>query len=105
MCASWERARPARRAGLPAGRVAGGGGEGGRGGRRHRRGQERRMATTANGQRRTANVLDPIDLAVMAHAFAGVAEEMGAALVASALSPNIRERRDSSAAVFDARGG
>jgi len=48
--------------------------------------------------------LDPIDLAVMAHAFAGVAEEMGAALVASALSPNIRERRDSSAAVFDAEG-
>jgi len=59
---------------------------------------------TAHGQRPTANVLDPIDLAVMAHAFAGVAEEMGAALVASAFSPNIRERRDSSAAVFDAEG-
>jgi N-methylhydantoinase B len=48
--------------------------------------------------------LDPIDLQVMAHAFAGIAEEMGAALVASAFSPNIRERRDSSAAVFDAGG-
>jgi N-methylhydantoinase B len=61
-------------------------------------------AGTANGQRRTANGLDAIDLAVMAHAFAGVAEEMGAALVASAFSPNIRERRDSSAALFDADG-
>jgi len=49
-------------------------------------------------------MLDPIDLEVLAHAFAGIAEEMGAALVASAFSPNIRERRDSSAAVFDAQG-
>ena len=49
-------------------------------------------------------MLDPIDLEVMAHAFAGIAEEMGAALVASAFSPNIRERRDSSAALFDADG-
>jgi len=49
-------------------------------------------------------VLDPIDLEVMAHAFAGIAEEMGAVLVASAFSPNIRERRDSSAALFDADG-
>ncbi len=40
----------------------------------------------------------------MAHAFAGIAEEMGAVLVASAVSPNVRERRDSSAALFDARG-
>ncbi len=48
--------------------------------------------------------LDAIGLEVMAHAFAGVAEEMGAVLVASALSPNVRERRDSSAALFDAGG-
>jgi len=48
--------------------------------------------------------LDAVGLEVMAHAFAGVAEEMGAVLVASAVSPNIRERRDSSAALFDARG-
>jgi N-methylhydantoinase B len=40
----------------------------------------------------------------MAHAFAGVAEEMGAVQVASAFSPNIRERRDASAALFDAEG-
>lgn len=48
--------------------------------------------------------LDAVGLEVMAHAFAGVAEEMGAVLVASAVSPNIRERRDSSAALFDAEG-
>lgn len=48
--------------------------------------------------------LDAIGLEVMAHAFAGIAEEMGAVLVASALSPNVRERRDSSAAVFDVDG-
>lgn len=49
-------------------------------------------------------MLDAVGLEVMAHAFAGVAEEMGAVLVASALSPNVRERRDSSAALFDADG-
>jgi N-methylhydantoinase B len=47
---------------------------------------------------------DPLELEVMAHAFAAVAEEMGAVLVRGALSPNIRERRDSSAALFDAHG-
>ena len=48
--------------------------------------------------------LDAIGLEVMAHTFAGVAEEMGAMLIASSLSPNIRERRDLSAAVFLADG-
>jgi len=48
--------------------------------------------------------LDAIGLEVMAHAFAGVAEEMGALLVASSFSPNVRERRDSSAALFNADG-
>jgi N-methylhydantoinase B len=49
-------------------------------------------------------MLDPIGIEVMSHAFAGIAEEMGTVLVASAISPNIRERRDSSAALFDASG-
>ena len=48
--------------------------------------------------------LDPITREVMAHAFAGVAEEMGLVLIHSAVSPNIRERRDASAALFDAGG-
>ncbi|MGH7669860.1 MAG: hydantoinase B/oxoprolinase family protein, partial [Gemmatimonadaceae bacterium] len=47
---------------------------------------------------------DVLELSVMANAFAMIAEEMGAVLVRSALSPNIRERRDASAALFDARG-
>jgi N-methylhydantoinase B len=48
--------------------------------------------------------LDPLELQVMAHALAGIAEEMGGILVRGALSPNIRERRDSSAALFDRSG-
>ena len=52
----------------------------------------------------TQTAFDPLALEVMAHAFAGIAEEMGTVLVRGALSPNIRERRDSSAALFDAEG-
>src|SRR2546430_12725607 len=48
--------------------------------------------------------LDAVGLEVKAHAFASIAEEMGLVLVRSALSPNIRERRDCSAALFDAEG-
>ena len=48
--------------------------------------------------------LDAIGLEVMSQAFASIAEEMGLVLVHSALSPNIRERRDASAALFDADG-
>src|SRR2546429_9214239 len=40
----------------------------------------------------------------MGHAFASIAEEMGLVLIHSAVSPNIRERRDCSAALFDADG-
>jgi N-methylhydantoinase B len=47
---------------------------------------------------------DPLELTVMANAFAMIAEEMGTVLVRGALSPNIRERRDASAALFDADG-
>ena len=47
---------------------------------------------------------DPLDITVMANAFAMIAEEMGTLLVRGALSPNIRERRDASAALFDAAG-
>jgi N-methylhydantoinase B len=49
-------------------------------------------------------VIDPLELSVLSHAVAMIAEEMGAVLVRSALSPNIRERRDASAALFDAHG-
>ena len=48
--------------------------------------------------------LDPITLSVLSSALAGIGEEMGTALVRSAYSANIKERRDCSAALFDAAG-
>ncbi len=45
-----------------------------------------------------------LELTVFDKLFAGVAEEMGIVLRRSAFSPNIKERRDYSAAVFTARG-
>jgi N-methylhydantoinase B len=47
---------------------------------------------------------DPIRVRVAAGAFASICEEMGAALVRSAHSANIKERRDCSSAVFDPDG-
>ncbi|MGA8027068.1 MAG: hydantoinase B/oxoprolinase family protein [Bryobacteraceae bacterium] len=44
---------------------------------------------------------DPIELALFKNAFHSIAEEMGAALRRTAFSPNIKERRDYSSAVFD----
>ena len=48
--------------------------------------------------------LDPITLSVLSSALSGIAEEMGTVLVRSAYSSNIKERRDCSAALFDAHG-
>jgi 5-oxoprolinase (ATP-hydrolysing) len=48
---------------------------------------------------------DPVLLEVFNHLFMSVATQMGAALERTAVSTNIRERRDFSCAVFDARGG
>jgi len=47
---------------------------------------------------------DPITLEVMRNAFQSVAEEMGAALIRTALSPNIKDRRDCSTGVYSASG-
>lgn len=58
-------------------------------------------------QRRAAEGLgdlDPVRLEVYRHLFTALAEEMGAALRRTAFSPNIKERRDYSCAVFDGRG-
>ncbi len=54
--------------------------------------------------RRQGRLLDAVDLEVYRHRFAAIAEEMGAALQHSAFSPNIKERRDFSCALFDASG-
>jgi N-methylhydantoinase B len=44
---------------------------------------------------------DPIELEVFKNLFHSIAEEMGAALRRTAFSPNIKERRDYSCAIFD----
>ncbi len=47
---------------------------------------------------------DPIELEIFKNIFHSIAEEMGAALRRTAFSPNIKERRDYSCAVFDGTG-
>ena len=47
---------------------------------------------------------DPLAIRVFASSVAMIAEEMGAVLTRGSLSPNIRERRDASCALFDADG-
>ena len=51
-----------------------------------------------------ANGFDSIELEIFKNLFHSIAEEMGAALARTAFSPNIKERRDYSCAVFDAAG-
>lgn len=50
------------------------------------------------------NAPDPIELAIFKSTFHSIAEEMGVALRRTAFSPNIKERRDYSSAVFDRHG-
>jgi len=50
------------------------------------------------------SVLDPIELAVLSGGLRATCEEMGAVLIRSAHSANIKERRDASTAIFDADG-
>src|ERR1700739_4443302 len=47
---------------------------------------------------------DPAEIAVIGHALHSVAVEMGATLRRTAFSPNIKERRDYSSAVFSQDG-
>jgi len=49
-------------------------------------------------------MLDPITLEVIKHSVIGAAEEMNAVLIRTSYSPNIKERRDCSCAIFDAQG-
>ncbi|MEA3007080.1 MAG: N-methylhydantoinase, partial [Acidobacteriaceae bacterium] len=48
-------------------------------------------------------ISDPIALAIFQSSMHSIAEEMGAALRRTSISPNIIERRDYSCAVFDAQ--
>jgi N-methylhydantoinase B len=49
-------------------------------------------------------MIDPVELQVLTGALRAICEEMGAVLIRSAHSANIKERRDASTALFDARG-
>jgi N-methylhydantoinase B len=49
-------------------------------------------------------MIDPVELQVLSGALRAICEEMGAVLIRSAHSANIKERRDASTALFDARG-
>jgi N-methylhydantoinase B len=64
---------------------------------------------TTSGERRLCGTLrlmrrDPIELEIFKNLFHSIAEEMGAALRRTAFSPNIKERRDYSCALFDGAG-
>lgn len=52
----------------------------------------------------TDATFDALELTVFSQSVAMIAEEMGSILERSAISPNIRERRDASCALFDADG-
>ncbi len=47
---------------------------------------------------------DPVELEIFKSIFVSVAEEMGVTLCRSSFSPNIKERKDFSCAIFDAAG-
>jgi N-methylhydantoinase B/oxoprolinase/acetone carboxylase alpha subunit len=53
---------------------------------------------------RSKRPVDPIELEIFKSLFISVAEEMGVALTRASFSPNIKERKDFSCAVFDNRG-
>ncbi len=50
------------------------------------------------------STIDPIETALFGSVLHSIAEEMGAALRRTAFSPNIKERRDYSSAIFDKHG-
>jgi N-methylhydantoinase B len=49
-------------------------------------------------------MIDPVELQVLGGALRAICEEMGAVLIRSAHSANIKERRDASTALFDRQG-
>ncbi len=54
--------------------------------------------------KKNADKYDPVRLEIYKNLFSSVAEEMGVTLGRTAFSPNIKERRDYSCAVFDGKG-
>ena len=65
----------------------------------------RRLVGTTSAARSCARaMIDPVELQVLTGALRAICEEMGAVLIRSAHSANIKERRDASTALFDPRG-
>jgi len=62
------------------------------------------MTGPAAEDHRPASEVNPILLQVFKNRFAAIAEEMGVTLGRTAFSPNIKERRDYSCALFDRQG-
>ncbi|GAB3671260.1 hydantoinase B/oxoprolinase family protein [Halopiger thermotolerans] len=60
--------------------------------------------TATDDTERDGNDIDPVTLEVLRNQLESVAEEMGQTLIRGAYSPNIKERRDCSTALFDADG-
>src|SRR5579859_2722742 len=53
---------------------------------------------------KSTSVVNPISLELFRSALTAIAEEMGAVLTRSSYSPNIKERRDFSCALFERQG-
>src|SRR5208337_4705375 len=71
--------------------------------RGERRGQYS-PTTTPSWRTLVTDMRDPVELEIFKNIFHSIAEEMGASLRRTAFSPNIKERRDYSCAVFDSAG-
>lgn len=63
-----------------------------------------RRKQQVTGRARKPAAPDPVALEVFSNALLSVAEEMGALLIRTAYSINIKERQDASTAIFDAQG-
>ena len=62
------------------------------------------MRMAPSGTRGSPPAMDPITVEVIGNALSSIVEEMGETLVRAAYSTNVKERRDSSTCLFDARG-
>src|SRR2546429_4825367 len=63
-----------------------------------------RASTRSRTWRSKMRSVDPITVEVIGSALSSIVEEMGETLVRAAYSTNVKERRDSSTCLFDARG-
>jgi N-methylhydantoinase B len=62
------------------------------------------MTDRSEPERSESDRIDPVTLEVFRNRLEGITEEMGRTLIRGAYSPNIKERRDCSTALFDAAG-